>query len=393
MNISDSSNFVFKPTSGIWPSTMQELLLRASLLQGSEAIDAWNILRSIIDINKLDTQSQDLLPLLYHNLRFHNIEDPLIKIFKGMYRLTWYKNHMLFKHITNTLESLLNAHIQIILLKGAALTTLYYKDLGLRPMADLDILVHPNQKRLAFDILLELGWRPKLKGLINIKDEFFTTLNAFGFQNPSGYELDLHWHLFKSFNWDDVDEDFWNGAIPIIFQDMPFFSLNSIDQLFHVCIHGVTHNMQIIRWIADAMMTISNKDSELDWNRLISQAHNQKLVLPLKDALFYLHCKLYAPIPIWLLKELEAYVPSNFEKREYKAYSRSIGLMGRIPKLWYKYQRNSQKSTTTVLIKHQISFLKYVQYSWRVENAWKMPFAIILKGIRRAWRTIVGKSF
>ncbi len=388
---STSSQDGFKPYAGIWPSPRHELLLRASLSHGDDALEAWDKLRPAFDLDKLDIQSLNLLPLLYKNLRAHNIEDPLLKKFKGFYRLTWAKNTLLFNYASNTLGALLDSEVQIILLKGAALTTLYYKDPGLRPMGDIDILVRPEQAQKAVDIILEHGWKPVTKIDFLLEHGDLNFAHGISFQSSMDYELDLHWHLFKNFDMDGTDDDFWTCAIPIFFQDFPVSTLNYSDQLLHVCAHGITHNRLVINWIADAKMMMSKKGKDLDKMRLISKAFSQNLVLPLKDCLSYLHHRQNSSIPIGLLEELEAYVPSDLEKREYIANSNTGGFLGGIPALWYRYQRNTQKSNRTVL-KNQLPFIRYVQYRWGVENGFSLILVFLSKIIRNTWLMIIRKT-
>ena len=51
-----------------WPTTDQELLLRACLRTGTDAVDAWRRWRSRIDLDDVDDASFRLLPLLYRTL-------------------------------------------------------------------------------------------------------------------------------------------------------------------------------------------------------------------------------------------------------------------------------------------------------------------------------------
>ena len=46
---------------GFWPTSQQELLLRAALLPGKEAIDAWREWKSGVDVDQLDPGSLRLL--------------------------------------------------------------------------------------------------------------------------------------------------------------------------------------------------------------------------------------------------------------------------------------------------------------------------------------------
>ena len=85
-------------TGGCWPTREQELLLQAALMQGKETIDAWEAWKSTVEIAQIDQGSYRLLPLLYKNLRDHGVEDPWADTLKGVYRSTWYKNQLLFRH-------------------------------------------------------------------------------------------------------------------------------------------------------------------------------------------------------------------------------------------------------------------------------------------------------
>ena len=122
------------------PTKEQELLLMAALLRGSAAIDAWLEWKSSVNVDRLDQHSYRLLPLLYRNLSIHGVEDPLLNKFRGIHRLTWYKNRVMFHNMATLIRHFNDAGIDTILLKGAALVLRYYEDHGLRPMIDFDIL-------------------------------------------------------------------------------------------------------------------------------------------------------------------------------------------------------------------------------------------------------------
>ena len=154
MNEKDKSIYNMNPEVGWRPTKEQGLLLRASILRGKEAIEALQEWKADINIAQLDQGSQRLLPLLYHNLHSQGIDDSFMNRFKGVHRLTWYKNQLLFHHVTTLLHSFYNAGIQTMVLKGAALTLFYYRDYGLRPMADFDILVQSEQASAAINLTI-----------------------------------------------------------------------------------------------------------------------------------------------------------------------------------------------------------------------------------------------
>ena len=63
---------------GLLPTKEQELLLKAALLKGEEAIKAWHEWKTCVDIEFIDHGSNRLLPLLYFNLVQNDINDPII---------------------------------------------------------------------------------------------------------------------------------------------------------------------------------------------------------------------------------------------------------------------------------------------------------------------------
>jgi len=68
---------------GCWPNRDQELLLRAALLQGGPALDAWNEWRRAVNVDVIDYGSHRMVPLLYRNMQRHGVKDPLMERLKG----------------------------------------------------------------------------------------------------------------------------------------------------------------------------------------------------------------------------------------------------------------------------------------------------------------------
>ena len=258
-----------KRRSSIWPTRQQELLLRAALLKGKYAIEAWKEWKSSVDVEKLDPASHRMLPLLYRNLPALGIKDPSIGKYKGVYRQTWYKNQILFHAIASLLHSLQAADIQTMILKGAALTVSFYKDYGLRAMNDFDVLIRPEKVLPAIKLLETAGWTPMD---FAPTEEYISVSYSHGFRNSAGQEFDLHWHLLSQSRGVNADDDFWDGAVAAGINDVATCVLNPTDQLLHVCIHGARWNVTPpFRWVADAMTILNNAPAAIDWNRMIRQ--------------------------------------------------------------------------------------------------------------------------
>jgi hypothetical protein len=67
-------------------------------------------------------------------------------------------NTLLYDKLNNILSCFEQAKIGVILLKGMALINTIYPDIALRPMYDIDLLIHKHDFSLVEDKLKELGY-------------------------------------------------------------------------------------------------------------------------------------------------------------------------------------------------------------------------------------------
>jgi len=305
----------------------QELLLKAALLSGQDALDAWQKWQDKIDWNDhLDQGSFRVLPLLYNNLQKHGVDDPVMGKLKGVYRNAWSKNQTLFHQTAGIVDYLQSAGIQTMLLKGAPLSLLYYKNNGSRPMADIDVLVSLKQARHAYELLQKAGWTssPPVSEL----DLIFG--HAVQLKNSFGMEFDLHWRPFNSCC-EDYEKDFWDGAIPVKMANVISLAPNPTNMLFHVIIHGMVWNpVPSIRWIADAITVMNSDDFSINWQKLISMAQRHYLSQRFKKGLKYLYNHFHPAIPSSVMKLVEGLPVSYLEKIEYRlmAKNRDIESVG-----------------------------------------------------------------
>ena len=151
--------FVRAPGRGAyWPDREHELLLQASLLSGTDAIEAWRMLGPRFDADRADRAAQRLLPLLGANLHRHGIDDPVLAASARVRQHAASRNRALFDAGRGLLQALAKAGIDTLVLKGGALATRLYREAGLRPMSDLDVLVPTDRVEAAIGTLRRAGW-------------------------------------------------------------------------------------------------------------------------------------------------------------------------------------------------------------------------------------------
>lgn len=360
------------------PEPQHELLLQAALLNGPQALKAWNKWIAVADLDRLDGGSYRLLPALYRNLAKHGVNGPVLDKLKGVYRHTLYKNHLYFYRLAGLLRSFEDKNIQAIILKGAALTLLYYKDYGLRPMNDIDLLVKTEEAPAAAELLSKLGWQPgfgSVEELIKVRHSTF-------FIDQDRRELDLHWHLLWECCEPEADKDFWAGAKPLKLADVTVYALSPTDQLLHVCVHGVWWNaIAPIRWVQDAMTILNNCENEINWERLYDQAVNRRFIIPLRETLTYLKEAFDAPVPATFLESLWSEPTTTVERIVYKYITTPWPNSGYLFVNWYLYSRMSQNKNIVTLLS---GFHRYLLRIWGLDTFRKAP-AHIFKKIKQAY--------
>ncbi len=368
----------------------QELLLRAALSQGDDVLSSWRQWKRSADLARIDGGSARLLPLVYHNLNLHGVEEVMMERLKEEYVRTWYHNEFLFHEIAALLRSFQIAGIETIVLKGVALALHYYRDAGLRPMSDGDILVPLQKAGLAIKLLQEAGW----KSVYESPEALIPYQHSVEFSDGQGHSFDLHWKVL----WDGLqavsDNDFWESAIPIEINNVPTSILNPTDQLLHVCVHGAAwSDLPPLRWVADAAIITRRAKSEINWERLIEQIQKRRLMLPMRDTLGYLQNLLGLPIPGDVLITIQNIPASRLERILYRIRtSPNIGLQGlHILYYWFNAWQLSHDSFHHKLL----DFSRYIKCLWGIEYLWQTPFYIASKGtrlVRRIFFEPLGKK-
>jgi hypothetical protein len=373
-----------RPIRGNRPTPEQELLLRAALLEGEEAIKAWAEWRAAADINEVDFSSFRILPLLHENLSAHGVEDELMGLLKGVRRRFWYKNRLLFHRTAEFLRAMHEAGVRTVLLKGTALSTRYYGDAGLREMGDADVLVPFDEAAAALRLAFARGWKPHHYRSRAVPRSFFHARHAIDLGHPDGYNLDLHWHVLHECTAADADASFWRGAVAAEFEGVPTCVLSPADQLLHTCVHGMTWaEAAELRWVADAM-TILKKTPGLDWARLVAETRARALTLAMRETLGYLAETLDAPVPPEVLRQLAETPVTRSERLDYARKTSPVAALG-LPTFVRTYAQLYARSTQAASWwRGPREFAEFLRFTWGADSLAELPAQAAMKVIRRA---------
>ena len=380
-------------SGGSWPEPQHELLLRAALLDRAPSVDALRQLERQVDLDHLDSGANRLLPLLYRALRRHGLDHPWLGRLKGVYRYTWTQNQLLFYAATRILGALREAGIPTLALKGMALTFGYYRDAGLRPMEDIDVLVPRAQAEAACAVVRDLGWRADTPLFDRRLRQALAFRHAQTFVNGRGQACDLHWSLFNTLRQPGADDVLWADAIPLQVGDESALTLNPTDSLMHICAHGAYWNpTPPVRWVADAL-TVLQAAPVIDWDRLLRQARLRRLTLPLADTLPYLRDRMDAAIPEWVIVGLRQTETTQAERREYAArlvnpIEWGVGLT-----FWLHYRQWRRSPRDPALPAGLRGYLAFIELEWNAERLGDLPrIAADKAAYRLRQRRLQGKS-
>lgn len=360
------------------PTLEQTLLLRACLLSGADAATAWQAWRGRVVFDDMDAGSFRLMPLLHHNLRRENIDDPLLGRIKGIYRQIWSRNQLLFHESAAVMLAMQAADIPVLVLKGATLANKLYPDAGQRPMADFDFMVPFAETGRAHEILRQCGW--KYVEAVPLERTVWSS-HASKWDNKNARQIDLHWHLLPGWRLPGVDDDVWTRAAKVQIAGSPFPSMSATDLLWHVCAHGaIGDEVPSIRWVADAWMILHHDREPVDWEQFLESVQRRSLGFSVGCALRYLKDGFNAPVSVRVLETLESVPPSWLERWEQRIVSRPRGLLGALPLHCVNYLRQTRHDSLWQKITGVPFFFRR---TWGVPHVWGLPGYAFKKMLNR----------
>jgi hypothetical protein len=355
------------------------LLARAALLDGDEALTAWRSWKRVRSLEAIEPELRVLLPMLYRNLVVLDPEEPALPVLKGVYRHAWLRNQHQFKRAGHALRLLSEGGFETLVLKGAALMVQCYRDSGLRPMVDVDVLVRTERAMEAAELLRRSGWRrvpgPSLLAQMPIVPGTI-------FDDDDGGSIDLHWHSL----WAPADEsDFWDAAVPIEIGGALTLGQCHADHLLQVCVHGMWSGArQPVRWLADATMVLRSAGPDLAWDRVVGRARARSVTLPMAAAVRSLRDLLGAPVSDEALRSLEQAPRGRTEAAVHWAWTGPPTRARRAVVLADNYRRRRKLPSSPARAESVAAYIDaYTRMAWGVERRREIPVTAIRRFVRR----------
>lgn len=349
---------VSHPAGGCWPTELQQLLLKACLLDGTQALEAWQRWEAKSGFDSLDPGSYRLLPLLYTRLSHLGVRHHMMGKLKGIHRRTWSETRVFTWKVARAVRLLEEHGIATLLLKGVPLGALFYPHVALRPMHDLDVLVPEPLAPAALDLLQANGWTrigarwtreshcdSRIGSVLaGVEEQWVLQLwPAINLVDCDLREIDLHWNLLRPASFPGSDRIFWDSAVPFKFEGIETRTLCATDHLLHAFTHGIMWNrLPPVRWVADSAMIM--RTSPIDWDRLVMLTDRLRMALPVSDGLHYLASMFDLPVPPSVLRQVALLKVTRIEQLDYdrRQSAPQRGPIGWLRSRYLIYSQNTQ---------------------------------------------------
>lgn len=320
----------------------ERLILVAALGDGDDALAAWRTWRDAVDFDHIAGESVRLVPLLYRNLARLGVDARETVRYASVYRHTWARNRLAFQACAGAVR-LFTAHgIDTLLLKGAALTLLHYRDIGMRSMDDVDVLVPPARAEEAMRALVAHGWTRVGVAPHDLPDAVQRSmLHGCSFQDPRGRSLDLHWFATADARVPGADDALWRRAVPVDLEGTPTRALAPTELLYTVIAHSFASHAAHARWVADAVTIV--RGSAIDWPHLVALACSRRMVLPIAHGLRAL-AELGAPVPAATRDALQRQRVTAIDRLEYehRVSDNPLTASKVMLRMWTTHRRSTQ---------------------------------------------------
>ena len=378
------------PAGGHLPTADQKLLLQTILGPKNQLIANWQRWQERVDLDDIDHGSFRLLPMLHHVLRRQGAEGKDMERYHGVARKVWYQNRLTFHRVETLIRQWQSEGREIGVLKGVALSHLYYPDPALRPMDDADVLVPQDQAVPAIDWFFGHGWK-HVRG--KSRDEVVSYIlrkdHSIDMCHENGYNVDLHWQILNFPLPPVVMREIWDAMIPITINGVSTKTLCPTDQLLHVCAHGNAWNLvPPLRWIIDVHLILEKDFDNIDWDRVIRITEQLQIGRFIGSALSYLKEEFGEPIPPFVLERIKAIPRPPWQEEEYQAQISSQPLMMRDHSLRNRYKRLQATLPEWQAKSKFRAQIDYYKLHWELDTNAQLLGRISQRVCRRFWNKL-----
>ena len=227
------------------------------------------------------------------------------------------RNALLYRDLAQVVTSLQQQGLRVAVLKGAHLAALVYSHVGLRPMADMDLLVSKEELAKADAVLSGMGYTTDRSQTIEARCQVSQHLAPFS--KPPHPRIELHWTIASPILPFRIDMAGIEARLrPVTIAGIKTHVLAPEDLLIHLCTHAAGHSpvpfCHGFRTFCDLAVVLRHYQAELDWSVVRKRAVEWRADLGVYVALRLARDLVQAEVP---MVALEALRPADFREADY----------------------------------------------------------------------------
>jgi hypothetical protein len=218
--------------------------------------------------------------LLYKNLKKAGVLSYLghqqIQHLQSAYYLTVRFNLNLIYDLKEVLHQFNRQNLKVVLLQGMSLLQQVYKDIGLRPLTDIDLWVLPETRDAVEAVLIQLGFQ---------QDRLYPRTFKKGLTI-----IDINSHIFwadriksRRMLLNEHQEEFYLNCRTIDFEGEKAYCLSGTDQVLYLSLHVIKHYAERLIWLVDLKNLIQGWQAS-SWDLLVKRCNE----LGQKSAVYYI---------------------------------------------------------------------------------------------------------
>lgn len=259
-----------------------------------------------------------------HFLSPTDIPGHVVRDIEAAYIKTYVVNKADFGELLEIIKIFDTAGIRVILLKGSHLAQFVYQDIGLRWMADIDILIRKEDLKKASELLVSMGYEyPDLEPAVwddfGVKKEVRDQASVIEwlktdhmhliYCNPTAIQsLEIHWGIARSASPFIIDtEGLWERAWVEEVDGVRLWVLSPEDLLLHLSLHdSYYHHLNLfgLRPCCDVAAVVRRFSRQIDWAQLQARAREWEIEKYLYLTLRLSRELLGSDIPVDFLKAI-----------------------------------------------------------------------------------------
>lgn len=216
--------------------------------------------------------------ILYHRLEDMDTPPSTLSKLRHHYQSIVAQNLIALDTLEKLEHALDRERIEAMTLKGTSLIEHVYPCVGMRPMSDLDLMVHPEQYEQFISLLCRLGY------------EANSMIPHYLHKGRS--IIDVHMHALNTDRITKRSGLFPSGMEPVWANSLPWQEgyqwirrPDDVDNTILLTQHLMKHSFSNLIWIYDIYMLLKNRDSAF-WTSLRKRADQLGQTRPLSYALY-----------------------------------------------------------------------------------------------------------